>query len=108
MDIVTIFCDMDDFCRSLLAVQHPPLPGRSVPRQARANSLSVSEIMTILVWFHTSPYRTFQHFYLGSVLPGHRAEFPGLPRYTRFVELIPLTLWPLCAYWQTRKGQPSG
>jgi hypothetical protein len=37
-----------------------------------------------------------------------RAEFPGLPSYTRFVELVPLTLLPLCAYLQTRKGQPTG
>jgi transposase len=108
MDIVTVFCDIDDFCRSLLAAEHPQLPGRSVPRQARANSLSLSEVMTILVWFHASHYRTFKHFYLGSVLPGKRAEFPGLPSYTRFVELVPLTLLPLCAYLQTRKGQSTG
>ena len=108
MDLVTIFCDIDDFCRSLLAVKHLPLPGRSVPSPRGRNSLSLSEVMTILVWFHTSHYRTFKHFYLGSMLPGKRAEFPSLPSYTRFVELIPLTLLPLCAYLQTRKGQPTG
>jgi hypothetical protein len=64
--------------------------------------------MTIVVWFPASPYRTFQHFYLGSVLAEKRAEFPTLPRYTRFVERIPMTLLPLCAYLQTRKGQPTG
>jgi hypothetical protein len=64
--------------------------------------------MTILVWFHASHYRTFKHFYLDHVLPGKRAEFPGLPSYTRFVELIPMTLLPLCAYLQTRKGQTTG
>src|SRR3954447_11240897 len=108
MDIVTIFCEIDDFCRSLLLARYPQLPGRSTSSSARANSLSLSEVMTILVWFHASHYRTFQHFYLGSVLPGKRAEFPGLPSYTRFVELIPMTLLPLCAYLQTRKGQLTG
>jgi Transposase DDE domain len=108
MDIVTIFCDIDDFCRSLLTERLSLLPSGSAPRSSRANSLSLSEVMTILVWFHASHYRTFKHFYLGSVLPGKRAEFPGLPSYTRFVELIPLTLLPLCAYLQTRKGQPTG
>jgi transposase len=108
MDIVTIFCDIDDFCRSLLAVEHPQLSAHSGPSRRATNSLSLSEVMTILVWFHASHYRTFKHFYLGSVLPGKRAEFPGLPSYTRFVELIPLTLLPLCAYLQTRKGQPTG
>jgi hypothetical protein len=106
--MVTVFCDIDDFCRSLLTAKFPALPSDSAPRRARANSLSLSEVMTILVWFHASHYRTFKHFYLGSVLPGKRAEFPGLPSYTRFVELIPQTLLPLCAYLQTRKGQPTG
>ena len=108
MNIVTIFCEIDDFCRSLLSARYPQLPGRSASSSARANSLSLSEVMTILVWFHASHYRTFKHFYLGSVLPGKRREFPGLPSYTRFVELIPLTLLPLCAYLPTRKGQPTG
>jgi len=109
MDIVTVFCDIDDFCQRLQAV--PPLlvPSRDSQRKnSRSASLSLSEIMTILVFFHASHYRTFKHFYLGSVLPGKRAEFPGLPSYTRFVELIPLTLLPLCAYLQTRKGQSTG
>jgi hypothetical protein len=108
MDIVTLFCDIDDFCRSFLAAGLPPLPSSSGPQKRRSNSLSLSEIMTLLVFFHASHYRTFKHFYLGSVLPGKRAEFPGLPSYTRFVELIPLTLLPLCAYLQTRQGQPTG
>jgi len=108
MDIVAIFCDIDDFCHSLLAREQPQLPAPSDPKKPRASSLSLSEVMTILVWFPASHYRTFQHYYLDSVLPGQRAEFPGLPSYTRFVELIPLTLLPLCAYLQTRKGQPTG
>jgi hypothetical protein len=108
MDIVTIFCEIDDFCRSLLSARYPQLPGRSTSSSARANSLSLSEVMTILVWFPASHDRTFKHFYLGLVLPGKRGEFPGLPSYTRFVELIPLTLLPLCAYLPTRKGQPTG
>ena len=108
MDIVAIFCDIDDFCRSLLTERLPALSSGSAPHPRRANSLSLSEVMTILVWFHTSHYRTFKHFYLGSVLPGKRAEFPGLPSYTRFVELIPQTLLPLCAYLQTRKGACPG
>src|SRR3954449_6264886 len=106
--MVTIFCDIDDFCRSLLAVGHPQLPAYGFPHSQSTSSLSLSEVMTIVVWFHASHYRTFKHFYLGSVLAEKRAEFPTLPSYTRFVELIPVRLLPLCAYLQTRKGQPTG
>jgi transposase len=109
MDIVTIFCDLDDFCRRLLDREQPLLPvpsGR--PQRPRSSSLALSEVMTILVWFHAAHYRTFKHDYLDSVLPGKRAEFPGLPRYTRFIELIPMALLPLWAYAQTRKGTITG
>jgi hypothetical protein len=64
--------------------------------------------MTILVFFHVSHYRTFKHFYFAHMLLQRRGEFPTLPSYTRFVELIPHTLLPLCAYVQTRKGALTG
>src|SRR5437588_205863 len=108
VDIVALFCDLDDFCQPFLPTWQKRLLPSPGPHRHRASRLSLSEIMTILVFFHASHYRTFKHFYLGSVLPGKRAEFPGLPSYTRFVELIPLTLLPLCAYLQTRKGQSTG
>jgi len=108
MDIVTIFCDIDDFCRHLLTAQYPHLAAHSSQSKHRPLCLTLSEVMTILVFFHASHYRTFKHFYFAHMLGQRRGEFPTLPSYTRFVELIPLTLLPLCAYVQTRKGQPTG
>jgi hypothetical protein len=108
MDIVTIFCDIDEFCRSLSMSEPLPLPACSGPKKPRGPALSLSEVMTILVWFQVSHYRTFKHFYRERMLTQGRAEFPRLPSYTRFVELIPMTLLPLCAYVQTRKGQVTG
>jgi transposase len=108
MDIVTMFCEIDDFCRFLWAREHPQLPARSGQKKGRGGCLSLSEVMTIVVFFHASHYRTFKHFYLGQMLTQGRAEFPGLPSYNRFVELIPMALLPLCGYLQTRKGQPTG
>jgi transposase len=37
-----------------------------------------------------------------------RAEFPGLVSYTRFVELMPSALLPLCAYLETCQGRCTG
>jgi DDE family transposase len=108
MDIVPIFCDIDDFCQHLLTAQYPQLVTRSGSRRQRPLCLTLSEVMTILVFFQVSHYRTFKHFYLDHMLGQRRGEFPTLPSYTRFVELIPLTLLPLCAYLQTRKGQATG
>lgn len=64
--------------------------------------------MTILILFHRSNYRTFKHFYQEYVWGVLRDEFPGLVSYSRFVELIPGTLVPLCAYAQSRKGDVTG
>jgi len=52
------------------------------PRQ-----LHPSEVMTILVAFHQSGYRTFKHFYLKHVCVYYPAEFPHLVSYSRFVQL---------------------
>jgi hypothetical protein len=108
LDIVTIFCDIDDFCRPLLTAQYPPLAAPGHPGKFYCGRLTLSEGMTILVFFHASHYRTFKHFYFAHMLGPRRGEFPALPRYTRFVELIPLTLLPRCAYVQTRKGPVTG
>jgi Transposase DDE domain len=108
LDIVAIFYDIDAFCRSVLVAPPLAFPMPSGSPRSRGNSLTLSEIMTILVWFHVSHYRTFKHFYGDHMLLQRRAEFPGLPSYTRFIELVPRSLLPLCAYLQTRKGQPTG
>jgi Transposase DDE domain len=106
MDIVSVFCDVDDFCsRFEPAWRQHQIAGK---KRCRASSLALSEGMTILVLFHGVHYRTFKHFYLKHVRLYFRTDFPGLPSYSRFVELIPAVLVPLCAYGQTRKGQPTG
>jgi hypothetical protein len=108
MDILAIFCDIDDFCSRFAPVWHQHLVATAGKKRHRTSSLALSEVMTILVLFHGLHYRTFKHFYLQYVCPYLHTDFPGLPSYSRFVELIPSSLLPLCAYLQTRKGQPTG
>ena len=108
LDIVTIFCDIDDFCQCFPATRPPALAAHSHRRRKRPCALALSEILTILVYFHASHDRTFKHFYWDHMLGQRRAEFPSLLSYTRFVELIPLALLPLCAYLQTRQGSGTG
>ena len=64
--------------------------------------------MTILVSFHRSHYRTFKHYYTEYVAPHLRPYFPTLVSYTRFVELMPRALVPLCCSLHTRKGRGTG
>jgi hypothetical protein len=108
VDIVALFCDLDDFCQTFEPRwQARLLPSPGVHRQRRCG-LALSELLTLLVAFHSSDYRTFKHFYLNEVCAHWRAEFPHLPSYTRLVERIPSALVPLSVYLRSRLGQTRG
>lgn len=109
MTRLQIFCEIDDFCLWFVPVwESRMLPPADHKVRRRAGHLCLSEVMTILVLFHRSNYRTFKHFYQEFVLATLQDEFPGLVSYSRFVDLIPGTVVPLCAYLQQRKGTVTG
>jgi hypothetical protein len=109
MTRLQIFCEIDDFCLWFVPVwESRMLPPADRKLRRREPQLCLSEIMTILVLFHRSNYRTFKHFYREYVCVVLRDEFPNLVSYTRFIELIPGTLVPLCAYAQSRQGEITG
>ena len=110
MDILPVFCDIDDFCLLFEPVwqQQRLAAAETVRRRHRDPALALSEVMTIIVLFHTSGYRNFKTFYTDYVLQHLRWAFPKLVSYNRFVELMPAALVPLCCYLHTRRGQCSG
>jgi len=102
MDSLTeLFCNVDDFCRSFIPIWRKQLLSAGDIHRQRNRSLSISEIMTILIHFHQSHYRDFKAYYTDYVLERLQKEFPGLVSYTRFVEVIPSALIPLCVYLRT-------
>lgn len=107
MSLLNLFVDVDDFCQMLTVQQPQPLLGRA-NRPGRQPSLAVSEVMTIIIYFHQSRYRDFKTYYTQFVQRHLHREFPNLVSYTRFVELMPTALWPLCLYLKTRLGPVTG
>ena len=107
-DIIALFCDVDDFC----LVFEPEYNKRQLEdgtrKRIRKSKLCLSEVMTIIIWFHISGYRTFKDYYMKHVCKHLRSEFPDLVSYNRFVELMSDALFPLCCYLYTRKGNCSG
>ena len=98
--LLELFVHVDDFCQTFLPnLEHHLLSNGAIQRR-RARSLSVSEVMTILIHFHQSHYRDFKAYYCEHVLRYLHTEFPGLVSYTRFVDYIPSALFPLCAYFK--------
>lgn len=61
----------------------------------RASVLSNSEVITLLIAFHHSHYRTLKHFYKDYVCVHMRKEFPEVVSYNRFVELQKKAALPL-------------
>ena len=108
MDILTLFFDIDEFCQFFepLWKQHLLIENRH--KRNRERSLSLSEVMTILVLFHSYGYRNLKQFYLEFVCPHLSGEFPNLVSYPRFVQFEQEALIPLAAYLQTRRGKCTG
>jgi len=108
MDIVTLFCDIDDFCLLFEPAWRRRLLASGAQRRHKPSALSLSEVMTILVLFHASGYRDLKTFYTRYVAEHLAGEFPRLVSYGRFVELQREALIPLWCYLQTRKGRCTG
>jgi transposase len=107
--LLELFVHVDDFCQTFLPGLEQHLLSTGAIQRRRARSLSMSEVMTILIHFHQSHYRNFKAYYCEHVWPHLRSEFPTLVSYTRFVDFIPTALVPLCAYFQqTCLGDCSG
>lgn len=106
MDILPLFCEIDDFCLLFEPLWRKHL--LETRQRHRPSALCLSEVMTIIVLFHTSSYRNFKAYYTEHVLRHYAWAFPRLVSYGRFVELMPAALVPLCGYLQSRKGRCSG
>ena len=103
-----MFCEIDDFCKQFEPEFERQMKKAGLRKRIRSSRLSLSEIMTIIVHFHRSSYRTFKDYYAKHVQKHLSAAFPGLVSYNRFVELMPRAIAPLCCFLNTRKGQCTG
>ena len=106
LDITQLFCSVDDFWKSFKLHWYKKQILYKPPRGPTCN-LSMSEIMTILILFHQSNYRTFKYFYL-FVFENYRKYFPKMPCYSRFVALQKKAFIPLFAYLHQAKGKVTG
>lgn len=103
-----LFCHIDDFCQKFEPQWHQRLLSQGLKTRQRSKSLTLSEIMTILITFHQNHYRNFKHYYLDYVCVYWHQAFPKLPSYQRFVEWMPSTLVPLCVYLKGCFGRCTG
>lgn len=107
LDLEALFCSVDAFWQVFEPVWERELLAAGRKRR-RATRLHPSEIMTIVILFQQSGYRTFKAFYTQYVQVHLRAAFPQLVSYNRLVELLPRVLLPLTVYLHTQFGACTG
>jgi len=108
MDLTVLFCNIDDFVKALQAQKNSQfIQFYSAKRCGVPARMSLSEIMTIIVLYHSSGFKNFKTFYLSLHLL-HPGAFSRRLSYTRFLDWTPYCLLPLCAYLSTRKGANTG
>lgn len=108
MSLVETFCSVDDFCQVFEPHWEQIQLQSGLLQRRRKSRLSLSEVMTIIIHFHQSGYRTFKNYYQNHVLVHLQGEFPRLVSYSRFVRLMKRAIVPLLFYMRGNQGSCTG
>ena len=96
--ITEIFYLVDEFCLEFeKSIQKHTLGNK--PK--RKPAMSCSEVITIMVIFHTGGYRNMKHFYLHYVQQHMKDQFPKTVSYNRFLELMQAATLPMSIFLKT-------
>ena len=86
--VTEIYCMADDFCKEFALQQKKYMvEDQSHKHRNKPNRMSDSEIMVILILFHSGGFRCFKHYYKEYVCKHLSHLFPSPVSYNRFVEL---------------------
>jgi len=103
--IIELFCLVDDFAKQFEELcSQKQLAYQKKKKRHRACRTSLSEVMTLLLLFHRSNYRTFKHFYLNEARVKWGYLFPHLVKYARFIQLISHAFFPMFCFLQKHQG----
>jgi hypothetical protein len=96
--VTEIFYIVDEFCRHFEASISPNMLGNAPKRKPL---MSKSEVITLMVMFHSGCFRNFKHFYEHYVKVHMKSEFPNTVSYNRFTELMQASVFPLAVFMKT-------
>ncbi len=107
--LTRLFVEIDDYMKEFALEMKQQLIGHGVMTRNRDTRMSMSEIMTIIVYFQMSGYRNFKDYYIRHVSKHFRDAFPELLSYKHYVALKSRALLPLAAYMKSRRtGEGTG
>lgn len=103
----TIFTIVDDFCKLYEKIQyHYFLEDQT--RRNRNTLLSLSEMMSIVIFFHFSGYKYFKLYYDNEICGRLKHLFPNCPCYARFIQLMPRLFVPMALMLHMMQGKKTG
>jgi Transposase DDE domain len=108
IDLTQLYVEIDDFCRKISENLNSHLVGMGKPIEIDTPGLSLSEVLTILVYYHFSRFDCIKHYYLIKMRTSHKKDFPKLPSYNRFVERIKEVAWLAALYLQYKQSKFEG
>ena len=106
-DITELYSFIDDFCKIYSEHEKNQLLPTNKKRN-RAISMALSEIMTIMIMYHTSHAKNFKYFYKTCIEYIHKDDFPSALSYNRFVELMPRLFIPFNVLLHMLFGEETG
>lgn len=107
-NLLELYCVVDDFLKDFLPQFEKNQLESGQKRSKKSCSMSLSEIMTIMIYFHQMRFRDFKSFYNQYLKQHLKKEFPKLLSYNRFIELMPSILIPMCAFIQAQIKTQTG
>lgn len=96
--ITEIFYLVDDFCIEFDKTIQKHTLGNKPKRKP---ILSSSEVITLMIAFHSGGFRNMKHFYLYYAQKHMAHLFPKTPSYNRFVELMRSVTLPMSIFLKT-------
>ncbi len=87
MDIIALYCDVDNFVKDKMSLQsHRQISIKTTKKKTGPKRrMSLAEIMTIIIYYHSSNFKNFKSYYFYLAAHGKR-DFPDLYSYTRFID----------------------
>ena len=105
--LTQLYCTIDDFCKLLeTKLGEKRLIGGT--KSKNTCCLTVSEIVTIIIFYHYSGHKNFKSYYKKYVKEHLLKEFPKAPSYSRMIELKREVFWVLALFSKAIKAQCTG
>lgn len=106
--ITEIFYEVDNFCQEFIKEWNKFLLTDET-KKVEGSRMIMSEVMTIVIFFHLSSYKNFKYFYLEKICKDYADYFPNIVSYNRFIELMPKVFVPLAIYLRAfRMSETTG